>query len=540
MPLFESVGLAWIRSWEARASAANSGSADAQADVAAGAGMGATTSMAPAAAAAATAASAAGDLAMRKVAQALAASAAGTWSARPEHGWPLDRRETESRLTHLVPSLDATQRALVFQRLDANYDGVVSGAEWRIATDRDGSSAASSSAAAPWTSTSTAPNLDVPIERFQHFAERWAGGWRQACTKMDLDSSQEISLDEFVESFAIIGHVDRGNARQIFTVLDGDGNGRISHAECLISADWLRERVQSLPSPKKLFGDLDADGNAKLDSTEFEHLGSMLDPEVPAGMSGPLLHELDIDGNDALDVEELFGAHRTSSTTQTTTTSSATVTSTSTTSTASTLSLALAQVDASSSAEPLSDDELQQYRHISAIIQGRTVLVFEIPRNASVPGRYSMGPMVADLFRDAFEAFAECSLQVQDSGVETGDFAEEQVGIRQRAVFVHWEVDTRDGGGLQRRLVKDAKRLRRQIGARLERGGEHWLQGTFAQSWTHLTAQYYGPGALTLARGHSLQQHLGQRYPGAQCEDGTMPFTFSPHGASGKRTVQST
>jgi Ca2+-binding EF-hand superfamily protein len=484
--------------------------------------------------------------------QSAATKGAGFTSWHKDASSSMTLAEFNSGVASFTPPMSPDKSAWAFKYFDCNGNGQVSNAEWDAGM---GSTEfysgdvmcpdVTTTTAAPISSTKTGTNT-VVVSSANTLRDVWARVnrnhlkiVRENCGKMDLDGSQKktyadgstnaghmgtVSYDEFVAFMKLQAGISETEAKDLFRVLDLNGNHHVSQDECHFNMMKFEKALQSLGPPETIVSDMDLDGNKILDRKEFSHVGELLplDDESQLGQkrTQSLYDRLDKSG-DGITAEDLsFSIPPTPVPTPGKGVTTATTT-----------PKPMHSV-ATGERKDLSSKDLESYRGVPAVIQGRTELTLKIGLNVKLPENFQIANVIYPLFQSAFDKTMDCSLKkngaacVSQSEAELeAETGETEPTYQKKTISLTYELDTVDGGAFQEEVVSRADEIQKHIFYTFKHGEVPWLAAANVTSHTRLTAEYYGMKAIGLPQGNSVVQHFGMMNNTQM--DGSAPYTLA-------------
>lgn len=179
---------------------------------------------------------------------------------------------------------------------------------------------------------------------------------------------------------------------------------------------------------------------------------------------------------------------------------------------------------------PLSDEELQAYLDVPAVVQGRTELLLSHTK-AGMTTISSQEDELKPIFKSAFDDFCKCSINVDSvQSEEVQDQLGQGLGTN-KTMIISWSTDRQHGGKFQKMVKDNGHQLVHGIYADVIEANLPFMTGTRLDSWTRFTCTYYGQDAATLPRGPAIKQYLGHfrtQYDVVRNDTGTPPFVEHP------------
>jgi hypothetical protein len=176
-------------------------------------------------------------------------------------------------------------------------------------------------------------------------------------------------------------------------------------------------------------------------------------------------------------------------------------------------------------AGPLTNEDLEQYLNVPAVVQGRSELLLGNEKAATAQVAAKQDQLMPVLAK-TFENFAGVKFTVEDGEVEK---VQDTSGLSHsnKTMVFHFTADIAKCGEFQKKAWHSGYILAESI--RTDIADQHMpeLAGVKIHVWTRFTAAYYGSAVAGLKRGPLLNQRLGF-YQGYRNDTGTAPFVKEP------------
>jgi hypothetical protein len=170
---------------------------------------------------------------------------------------------------------------------------------------------------------------------------------------------------------------------------------------------------------------------------------------------------------------------------------------------------------------PVTDEEIKQYLHVPAILQGRSELLLAHAKagTAQIEQRQKQ---LMPILEKTFASFGDIDItmeagetsQVQDTSGATGS---------NKTMIFHFNADVKEAGAFQKKVQMHGSILAANIRQDVINQNFPELGGVRIHVWTRFTAAYYGSAVAGLKRGPFLHQHFGM-FEGVRNDTGSAPF----------------
>jgi Ca2+-binding EF-hand superfamily protein len=178
---------------------------------------------------------------------------------------------------------------------------------------------------------------------------------------------------------------------------------------------------------------------------------------------------------------------------------------------------------------PVSDKQLKDYTDVPAVIQGHTELFLQHAAGSQNSIAQQEGKL-APIFKASVDSFCKCSITVES--VQTTleqDTSGAGLATNKTMVF-SWSIDLQQGGQFERQVKEQGHDFVTSIYGNIMKENLPCMKGVKLDSWTRFTATYYGSSARTLPRGVAIQQYTGHKpsAKGIRNDTSTPPFVTHP------------
>mmetsp|Transcript_16816 Transcript_16816/g.29553 ORF Transcript_16816/g.29553 Transcript_16816/m.29553 type:complete len:866 (+) Transcript_16816:85-2682(+) len=387
-----------------------------------------------------------------------------------DHDNLLDFSAFAEGLADFKPSVDAANAKWAFDGIDSDRDKEVSLQEFKAVLGETSSHAVQK---APHSSSSSGM-LEAEVQ-YREKARKWAGSMKRACEQMGLREGNALQLHIFkYASKPFEPLLSDAVLEALFHQMDCDGDNQISPAECYVSMDTFKKKLSTVKSVRNMFCDSDDNNDHKLSAEEFDHFGKLLDSHCGGAKYGAFfLDNLDQNHDGFADLGDIEVLGK-----------------------------------GVSSESVLSDEDLQQYDGVPAIVHGKASIEVETSSSASASE-------VGNAFVTALGK--EIGLTINLAGEQALPSSN---GMK--IFVVLYTSRSTNGKDTLEKLRADAGDIENEVEAAIIAavGGT----GGKATVWSESSFSFYGPKAGKLPGGQKISQAWGRKL-GNPADNGSPPIT---------------